>query len=251
MNSKFPVTFYDIKGNPVLGVLDGENGKFPVTAYDTDGNYVNLASSGGGGAVDSVNGQTGVVILTANDVGAPDFDYLNTYFYTKAYIDVNFYDKEFIDDNFPTFSYLAFNYVSRATYEEDLVVDLATMTTPQPLTTTPTELLIESNTDNVFNFDPVEHSFTPIESGSYEAKIQVSINATSNGSVFKSGYDVDGVIFQGEEQAVDSGNSILTFNVLIPNATTSNTYKFLVEEDGAGVITISQSSIYFERKVVS
>lgn len=44
-----------------------------------DGDGVLSASGGGGGAVDSVNGQTGVVVLAAADVGAGGIDTLNTW----------------------------------------------------------------------------------------------------------------------------------------------------------------------------
>lgn len=49
----------------------GTTGQFPVKASDADFDIAwEDAPSGGGGAVDSVNGQTGVVVLDAADVGA-------------------------------------------------------------------------------------------------------------------------------------------------------------------------------------
>ena len=51
-----------------MGGLDGQVlAKASNTSYDTEW----VDQSGGGGAVDSVNGQTGVVVLTAANVGAP------------------------------------------------------------------------------------------------------------------------------------------------------------------------------------
>lgn len=52
----------------VLSVTAGTN----VTVDNTDPKNPIVSASGGGGAVDSVNGQTGVVVLDADDVGAVD-----------------------------------------------------------------------------------------------------------------------------------------------------------------------------------
>jgi len=68
------------KGDPGGGAFDGDASDVPYTpATEGDWDPVpaqvaealdELAAGGGGGAVDSVNGQTGVVVLDAGDVGA-------------------------------------------------------------------------------------------------------------------------------------------------------------------------------------
>jgi len=70
------------KGDPGGGAFDGDASDVPYTpATEGDWDPVpaqvaealdELAAGGGGGAVDSVNGQTGVVVLDAGDVGALD-----------------------------------------------------------------------------------------------------------------------------------------------------------------------------------
>ena len=70
------------KGDPGGGAFDGDASDVPYTpATEGDWDPVpaqvaealdELAAGGGGGAVDSVNGETGVVVLDAADVGAVD-----------------------------------------------------------------------------------------------------------------------------------------------------------------------------------
>ena len=75
-----PETLIDAKGDLVVGTAAdtaarlgvGSDGQV-LTADSAEAGGVKWAAPAGGGAVDSVNGQTGVVVLDAGDVGAlPD-----------------------------------------------------------------------------------------------------------------------------------------------------------------------------------
>ena len=60
-------------GNGTITINQGGNLKGTFTTNQSGNTTINLDAGGGGGAVDSVNGKTGVVVLTASDVGAlPD-----------------------------------------------------------------------------------------------------------------------------------------------------------------------------------
>ncbi len=213
------VTFVDLEGEPVLGDLTGNKSGNLVTSVDTQGNYAPVGG-GTGGAVKSVNGKVGDVTIDSTDVGA----------YSIFEVDQ-----------------MLAEYVTLSGLDFALQSDMAIMVTPQSLTSTPAVLLIEQNTDNIVNFDPIEHSFQPINSLPYKANVQLNLTASSNGSVFKGGYEINGTTVQGEEQSIDSGISIITFTILLPFATASDNYKFLIEEDGAGSITVNNATIYFEK----
>ena len=59
--------------NPTITITQGGVAKGSFTLNQASGDTIALDAGGGGGAVDSVNGKTGVVVLTATDVGAlPD-----------------------------------------------------------------------------------------------------------------------------------------------------------------------------------
>jgi len=60
-------------GNSCRGCLVAENGGTSITAY-SDSTGVRWAFSGGGGAVSSVNGQTGTVVLTKSDISLGNVD---------------------------------------------------------------------------------------------------------------------------------------------------------------------------------
>lgn len=72
-----PETLIDAKGDVIVGTAAdtaarlgvGSNGQV-LTADSGEASGVKWAAPAGGGAVDSVNGQTGVVVLDAGDVGA-------------------------------------------------------------------------------------------------------------------------------------------------------------------------------------
>lgn len=59
-----------IVNNGTLTIIQNGETKGVFRANDSNNVTVNLEAGGGGGAVDSVNGQTGDVVLTASDVGA-------------------------------------------------------------------------------------------------------------------------------------------------------------------------------------
>ena len=72
-----PASIIDAKGDLLVGTANdtaarlgvGSNGQV-LTADSAEAGGVKWAAAAGGGAVDSVNGQTGVVVLDAGDVGA-------------------------------------------------------------------------------------------------------------------------------------------------------------------------------------
>lgn len=57
-------------GNGTITINQGGVAKGTFTTNQAGNTTINLDAGGGGGAVDSVNGQTGTVVLTASDVGA-------------------------------------------------------------------------------------------------------------------------------------------------------------------------------------
>lgn len=59
-----------VVNNGILTIIQNGETKGVFRANDSNNVTVNLEAGGGGGAVNSVNGQTGDVVLTASDVGA-------------------------------------------------------------------------------------------------------------------------------------------------------------------------------------
>lgn len=59
-----------VVNNGTLTIIQNGETKGVFRANDSNNVTVNLEAGGGGSAVNSVNGQTGVVVLTASDVGA-------------------------------------------------------------------------------------------------------------------------------------------------------------------------------------
>lgn len=57
-------------GNGTITFTQGGVTKGTITTNQSENTTIDLDAGGGGGAVDSVNGQTGTVVLTASDVGA-------------------------------------------------------------------------------------------------------------------------------------------------------------------------------------
>lgn len=69
MKGKRGLTPYDING-VALDTKNGNKAKEPVTLYNTDGTPFEFSGGGGTSAVSSVNGKTGVVTITAEELGA-------------------------------------------------------------------------------------------------------------------------------------------------------------------------------------